>query len=473
MDTPVTIPEFATAASMTGAFRLREASPVEALEAALRRSRHVDARLNAFLCFDAEQALAAAKASEARWLRGAPLSELDGVPLVLKDTDHFRGQKRRSGSLSNADVPVSAFDSPHVEGLRAAGVVVFARTAMADLGWKALGDSPLGGVTRNPWNPALTPGGSSAGSAVAVATGCSPVATGTDGGGSIRIPAAFTGVFGIKPTLGRVPSLRDSPFADMVVQGVLSASVEDAFVTLELMSRPNRRDPFAAPAAHATFRGGPGLSVEGLRVAVSPGFGVLDVGPEREEAVEAVAGLLEARGAVVSRNDPPVCLGVDELTVLWASRMLAATVGLTRGQIEGLDPDLAALVEAGRAMPAAAVQAAENRRRLQMRQMLDFMGGCDILLSAVTPVAPFAAGAGVNTPDAAAYPTWFHWARLGWLLNVVGLPAASYPWGLDRGGLPVGIQVAANPFREDLVRCVSLELERHAPVRLPDNGLWQ
>jgi aspartyl-tRNA(Asn)/glutamyl-tRNA(Gln) amidotransferase subunit A len=108
-----------------------------------------------------------------------------------------------------------------------------------------------------------------------------------------------------------------------------------------------------------------------------------------------------------------------------------------------------------------------------MRQMLDFMSGCDILLSAVTPVPPFVAGAGVNTPDAAAYPTWFHWARLGWLLNVVGLPAASYPWGLDRGGMPVGIQVAANPFREDLVRCVSLELERHAPVRLPDNGLWQ
>lgn len=472
MDKPERIPEFATVSSMAGAFRSRGASPVEALEAALRRSRHVDERLNAFLCFDAEQALASARASEARWLRGAPLSALDGVPLVLKDTDHFRGQRRRSGSLSNEDVAASAFDSPHVEGLRAAGAVVFARTAMADLGWKALGDSPLSGVTRNPWNPALTPGGSSAGSAVAVATGCSPVATGTDGGGSIRIPAAFTGIYGIKPTLGRVPSLRDSPFADMVVQGVLSACVEDAFLALELMARPSRRDPFAAPAAHVGFRSEPARSPEGLRVAVSPGFGIMDVGEERRDAVEAAARLLEARGAVVSRRDPPVCLDVDELTVLWASRMLAATVGLTRAQIDRLDPDLSALIEAGRAMPAATVQAAENRRRLQMRQMLDFMGGFDVLLSAVTAVAPFAAGAGIGSPDAAAYPTWFHWARLGWLLNVVGLPAASYPWSVDRGGLPVGIQIAANPFREDLVRCVSLELERSAPVRLPDDALW-
>ncbi len=190
---------------------------------------------------DRDGARIAAEASEKRWAKGEPLSPLDGVPVSIKDNQAVAGQPRTSGSLANRDLAPMTEDSPHVARLREAGAVLFARTDMPDSAWKAVCDSPLSGITRNPWNPELTPGGSSGGAAVAVATGCSPIATGSDGGGSVRIPAAFTGTYGIKPTTGRIPGISEAP--DISAIGPLSRTVADAALALSVMCRPDASDP--------------------------------------------------------------------------------------------------------------------------------------------------------------------------------------------------------------------------------------
>jgi aspartyl-tRNA(Asn)/glutamyl-tRNA(Gln) amidotransferase subunit A len=196
---------FLSASELSKRFGNRSLSPVELLDIILARAERVQPCLNPFRMIGAERVREAARASERRWAAGKPLSPMDGVPIAIKDNQAMVGERRTAGSRALECLPPAAEDAPHVARLREAGALLYARTTMPDLAWKAVNDSPLSGVTRNPWSPALTPGGSSGGSAVAVATGCGPIATGSDGGGSIRIPAAFTGIYGIKPTTGRVP----------------------------------------------------------------------------------------------------------------------------------------------------------------------------------------------------------------------------------------------------------------------------
>ncbi len=264
-----------SATELTQQFRQSALSPVEVLEAALACAETVQARLNPFRLLDAEPAREAARASERRWAEGEPLSALDGVPVAIKDNQAVAGQTCAFGSRANQHLPPATEDAPHVARLREAGAVLYARTTMPDFAWKAVTDSPLTGVTRNPWDPALTPGGSSGGSAVAVATRCTPIATGSDGGGSIRIPAAFTGIYGIKPTTGRVPGVSESP--DISAIGPLTRTVADAALALSVMCRPDRGDPLAAALMMRDFVAETGRGVEGLRVAVSAtcGYAIL------------------------------------------------------------------------------------------------------------------------------------------------------------------------------------------------------
>ena len=272
-----------------------------------------------------------ARASERRWRDGTPLSGLDGVPSVIKDNHAFAGQKKTSGSRSNEHLPAVTEDALHVARLREAGAVIFARTNMPDLGWKGVNDSPLHGVTRNPWNPALTPGGSSGGSAVAVATGCAVLATGGDGGGSIRIPAAFTGTYGIKPTTGRIPGLYDSPAGDLVAPGPITRSVADAALALALMCRADPRDPMAAALTLPDFVADSSRGVEGLRIAVSASCGFADIEASRLGPLQEAARALAQAGAIVVEADPPAWNIQREFVQIWEAAYASALAGMPGG----------------------------------------------------------------------------------------------------------------------------------------------
>lgn len=461
-----------TAAELAEAYRTRRLSPVEVVEAALARARAVQEALCPFRLVDEAGARAAAAASAARWARGETLSALDGVPVAIKDNHAARGMPKQSGSRTREAV-AEAEDAPMVARLREAGAVILGRTTMPDLGWKGVTDSPLTGVTRNPWNPDRTPGGSSGGAAVAVATGVCPIATGGDGGGSIRIPAGFTGVFGLKPTSGRVPGLYDSPAGDLVAPGPLARRVADAALALAWMCRPDGRDPVASavPAPHypALLQEGVG----GLAVAVSPTLGFAPpVDAVRLAALEGAAAALARAGARVTWEDPPLWSMRAGFATLWEASYAAAVMATPAERLALFDPGLLDVARRGLATPAVAERLAQAERTRLTHAMVAFHQRFELLLCPTLPIGAFRAGHGVNTPDPVRWPEWYDWTPYTWPFNLTRQPCASIPWGLDGEGLPVGVQLVALHFREDLVLRAAAVLEAANPMPMPEDGRW-
>ena len=462
---------FLTATELASRFRARSLSPVEVMDATLSRAGAVQSRLNAFRLIGGEHALAAAHTSEARWAAGAPLSPLDGIPVAIKDNQAVAGQPLTAGSRALERLPVTEEDAPHVARLREAGAILYARTTMPDFAWKAVTDSPLSGVTRNPWNPRLTPGGSSGGSAMAVATGCGPIATGSDGGGSIRIPAAFTGIHGIKPTSGRIPGIGESP--DFSAIGPLTRSVADAALALSIMCRPDRGDPLAAALIVPDFVAEARRGVKGLRIAVSATCGHARIDPARHAPLEEAAKAFIDAGAEVRRADPPIRNIRDAYVTLCEVAFAGVVAGMPGERMALLDPGLIETARRGMMTSAAVARQAEVERVRLIKEFAAFFTEYDLLLTPCVPIAPFAAGHNINTPDRMAFPEWYDWTPYTWVFNAAKLPAASYPWGCDAARLPQAVQVAAAHFREDLVLRASAVLEAHTPIAHPRDTLWR
>jgi aspartyl-tRNA(Asn)/glutamyl-tRNA(Gln) amidotransferase subunit A len=261
------------AADLLRLYRSKQLSPVEVVEAALARIERFDGDVNAFCLVDGEGALQAARESEARWQAGKPAGLLDGVPATIKDLVLTKGWPTRRGSKTIDPAGPWEEDAPVVARLREAGAVLLGKTTTPEFGWKGVTDNPLTGITRNPWNTGRTPGGSSGGAAVAAALGMGALHIGTDGGGSIRIPAGFTGIFGHKPSFGRVPAYPPSPFATVAHVGPMTRTVEDAALMLTVLSKPDARDWFALPYEARDYRIGLHEGIEGLRIAYSPALG--------------------------------------------------------------------------------------------------------------------------------------------------------------------------------------------------------
>ncbi|HKP65749.1 MAG TPA: amidase family protein, partial [Casimicrobiaceae bacterium] len=224
-----------SAVELLDGYRQKAFSPVDVARDCLTQIERHGAALNAFVHVDAEGALAAARASEGRWRRGAPAGALDGVPVTIKDLILTRGMPTRRGSKALDATGPWETDAPVTARLREAHAVILGKTSTPEMGWKAVTDSPLLGVARNPWKPAMTPGGSSGGAGIAAATGMGALHVGTDGGGSIRIPASFCGIFGLKPSFGRVPAWPLSPFGTVAHTGPMTRSVEDAAIMLNVI----------------------------------------------------------------------------------------------------------------------------------------------------------------------------------------------------------------------------------------------
>lgn len=450
-----------TATRMLELFRKRALSPVEAARAVLARIRAHDPAVNAYCLVDEATTLAAARASEERWSRGEPKGLVDGVPVAIKDVFLTRGWPTLKGSKVVDPAGPWEADAPAVAALRRNGMVPSGKTTTPELGWCGVTDSPLTGVTRNPWDPTKTAGGSSGGSAAAVPLGMGPLTLGTDAGGSIRIPAAFCGIFGHKPTHGRAPMWPPSPFYPLAHVGPMTRTVEDAALLLDVLAEPDARDA-TLPPPESAYREALGRGAAGLRIAWCPRLGEAPVDPEIAEATAQAARAFEALGAQVEEvPGPGFADPVSAFEVLFYGGAAQALRARSAEERSHMTPGLVAMAErfesAGlldaTGAAVARLELIETTGRLHERY--------DLLLSPALPIPAFEAGREV--PEGWPQPRWHGWTPTTYPYNLTGQPACSLPCGFTRAGLPIGLQIVGARHRDDLVLAAAHAYERAHP----------
>ncbi|AXH96541.1 amidase [Ornithinimicrobium avium] len=425
-------------------------TPLEATEAALAAVHEHDPAVNAMVLLDEEAALAAAREATDRWVQGRPLGPADGIPTTVKDLLPTRGWPTLRGSRLVDEAGPWEEDAPAVARLREAGAVLLGKTTTPEFGWKGVTDSPRHGATGNPWGAGLTAGGSSGGSAAAVGLGMGAWSVGTDGGGSVRIPAAFTGTVALKPTFGRIPLYPPSPYGTLAHAGPMTRTVRDAALMMDLLTGPDSRDWHALAPPAGSFLDGLDDGVAGLRVAWSPTLGLGGNDPEVEALVTAAVQVLADAGAHVERVDPGLEDPVDAFHVLWFTGAAKVLEGYGRGAIDQVDPGLAAAVrEHGLGASAADyLDAVAVRMDLGVR-MGAFHQRWDLLLTPTMPVAAFE----VARPAPRDWPSdlWTSWTPYTYPFNMTQQPALSLPCGLTADGRPVGLQVVGPRHADALV----------------------
>jgi aspartyl-tRNA(Asn)/glutamyl-tRNA(Gln) amidotransferase subunit A len=433
------------AAELSRAFARGDLSPVDLVGQVLERADRLQPHLNFLVARDRDGALAAAHASEARWRKGEPLSPIDGLPIAIKDTTPVDGWPTRIGSHATDDTP-AAEDAPVVARLRAAGMAIIGKSTTPEFGWKALTDSPLQGITRSPWNLGHTPGGSSGGASAMTAAGVGPFNHGNDGGGSIRIPAAHTGLVGLKPSFGRIPQHpADSPFADVVSQGVLARSVLDTALALNVTAGPDPRDWRSLPRDPRDYTVGLDDGVRGWRLGLSLDLGHVRADPEVRALVEAAARRFEALGAHVEDVGPLLDPLQHAFEPLWIGSFAVRLRQIPTQLHDKLDPGFRAAAEKGMSITLAAYARAYEARSKLARDLALWHERYDLLLAPVTPTAAPPVETLYNSD---AFPRWTKGAPYTLPFNLTGQPAASMPAGLTAAGLPVGLQIVG-PLHAD------------------------
>lgn len=446
-------------------FRAGTLSPVEVTRAALDRIHALQPRYNAFAWIGAEQALAAARASEQRWLRGAPLGRVDGLPTTVKDLLLCRGWPTRRGSLTVAPDQPWDEDSASVARLREQGAVFLGKTTTPEFGWKGVTDSPLTGVTVNPWNPALTPGGSSGGAAVAAAFGMGVLHLATDGGGSIRIPAAMCGLFGFKPTFGVVPVHPHTPALTLWHQGPIARTVDDAALMLSVIAGAEPRDFYAMPSHGIDFSQLPDGGLRGLRIAYSRTLGYARVDAEVAGCVDAAVAELAALGAVVEDIDLVLEDPISIMQPLWSVALAIGLEAMTGAQRAQLDPPVRDLAAPGFTMSALHYRAIERQREALARRMNLLHDKFDLLVTPQLATTAFAAGHEV--PPGSGLERWWEWSPFTYPFNLTQQPAATVPCGFTAGGLPVAMQLVGQRCADTQVLRAARAWEAAHPFRLP------
>jgi aspartyl-tRNA(Asn)/glutamyl-tRNA(Gln) amidotransferase subunit A len=468
MSTPTDLAD-CTASQLLALYRSGQASPVHATQAVLARIDRHNPTLRAFCLVDHEAALASARASEVRWHQGTPCGPLDGVPASIKDLILTRGWPTLRGSHTvNPDQPWDV-DAPATARLREAGAVLLGKTTTPEFGCKGETNSPLTGVTRNPWNPAKTPGGSSGGTAAAVAAGMGPLSVGTDGAGSVRIPAAFCGNFGLKPSFGRVPAYPLSPFGSVAHLGPHTMSVRDAALMMNVIKQPDARDWTSLPPDSTDCLDGLEDGIRGWRVAYSPTLGYArNVHPEVAAAIEAAVMQMADLGAVVEQVDPGFEDPLEITTGLWFLGAWTVWNTLTTGQQALADPDFRAEAEIGGRYSALQVQQLHQRRGLLGSHMRQFMQRFDLLVTPTVAVPAFdarPAGHSPMTPEA-----MLGWTPFSYPFNLTQQPACTIPCGLTREGLPIGLQIVGPMFGDAQVLRAARAYEHLNPIPRPRLG---
>jgi aspartyl-tRNA(Asn)/glutamyl-tRNA(Gln) amidotransferase subunit A len=457
-----------TATELLDLYASGEASPVETAQAVLERIERVDPAINAFCLVAGDEAIAAARASEQRWQRGEPVGPLDGVPVTIKDLILTAGWPTRRGSHTVDPDQRWDVDAPATARLREAGAVLIGKTTTPEFGCKGETNSSLTGITRNPWDPTKTSGGSSGGTAAAVAAGLGPVGIGTDGAGSVRIPAAFCGNVGLKPSFGRVPAFPLSPFGTVSHLGPHTMSVADAALMMNVLKQPDARDWTSLPPDDSDYLAGLDGGVAGLRVAYSPTLGYATVDPEVATEVEAGVRDLASAGALVEQIDPGFADPLEITTGLWFLGAWTLWNTLTPDQQAVTDPDFAAQAELGSHLSALQVQRLVLRRGDLGSHMRQFMQRFDLLVTPTVAVPAFEARPAGHTPMAP--DAMLGWTPFSYPFNLTQQPAITVPCGLTAAGLPVGLQIVGPMFADALVLRAARAYERIRPVARPTIG---
>ena len=446
---------FLSAHELLAAYRDGSLSPVTAVEATLQRIERYGEPINAYVLVDADSARAQAEEAAFHWEAGAPRGMLEGVPVAIKDVLPVAGWPTRHGSPACADAPPESEDAVAVDRLREHGAVFVGKTRTWEFAWHGRVDRPVEEVVPNPWNPQYSTAGSSSGSAAAVATGLCSFALGTDSGGSVRGPASFCGVVGIKPSHARVPVYPPSPMMDMEHIGVLARNAADAALMLSVVAGYHHRDPHSWPFPSVDLRKTMEEPVQGLRIGASVDLGFANPDQDVIDVFDDVLKKLGDLGLAVTQLPIEVEESYDTTTTIYTP-MAMASLDQVRLDKEALaDPLVRELAEESATLSSRAYFRAQQKRLEMCRRFSEAFERLDLIV----------------TPTMESLPNRLDEPSPDMLLNRVfdmtGQPSVSVPVGFSRGRLPIGVQIVAPMGRDELVLRVAHAMERLFPPRKP------
>jgi aspartyl-tRNA(Asn)/glutamyl-tRNA(Gln) amidotransferase subunit A len=459
-----------TVRQMIVGYRAGSFTPVDVIDDVISALEVTDASCNVVVTDMYDSARCEAEKASAAWASGQPVGVLTGVPVTVKDLLFVAGVPAHAGALALKRF-VPDVDSAVVSSLRSAGAIITCKTTTCEAGYKLTADSLVSGTTRNPWRLDRTSGGSSGGAAAAVAAGCGPLAIGTDGVGSIRVPSAFCGVFGIKPTFGlvpRAPSFFPPSWGSLAHTGSIGRTVADVALLLEVIAGYDARDEASLPLPHRTFDTKPN-SLMGLRIGFSPDMGYAPVEPDVRTAFQAAVDVIANCGAETIPDRPGLDPGLLEavLKPIAFTEQAAAVMSRKADELEQCEAEYQSVVSAGRTYSGIEYIDARHRRAVMRTRFLDLFGRVDAFLTPTVAVTAFPAGTiGVDTIDGRPVDPHLGWSPFSWPINLVGLPAANISCGFDSDGLPIGLQIVSPWLREDTVFRIAAAYEAaRGPIR--------
>lgn len=445
-----------SAVELAAAVRARKVSPVEVTKAVLERIERLNPKLNAFCNVTADEALSAARKLETAIARGDDVGPLAGVPVSIKDLLYVKDTRITFGSKLFENY-VATEDAPVVERLRRAGAVIVGITNSPEFGWKGVTDNRVFGIARNPWNLELTPGGSSGGASSAVAAGLGPIGIGTDGGGSLRIPGAFTELVGYKASFGRVPNYPGGSVDSLRHTGPLTRTVADTALTLDVLAGPDDRDPNSLPADATTttmmksYLASLDQGVRGLSVGYSATLGYAWVDPEIAAIAADAARHFASTGAKVEEIEIDWGNCYDVWSIFFYGGIAARVAAFPKEKRDLLDPGLAPIVERGLKLSAVDYVNALVERNLFWQKVRRTFEKYDLLLTPTLSVPPFAVGRDKPQMPAGPDGTELRWSPFTYPFNMTGQPAISVPCGRTKADLPVGLQIIGRRFADATV----------------------
>ena len=436
---------FLSAVGLAEMIRTKQISPVEYTSALLARIDAMEPKVNAFVHLAADQAMDAARAAEAKLMSGERIGRLHGVPVTIKDLAITKDMPTQQGSfIFQGHQP--AEDAPIVPRIKDEGAIILGKTATSEFGWTGVSHSPLTGITHNPWKFGYNAGASSAGAGAGCAAGYGPLHQGSDGAGSIRMPSHFCGVFGLKPSFGRVPYYPVSTGDMTSHNGPLTRTVADAALFLEVMAGPHPLDYTTLEAGPAAYHARLHEGVKGRRIAYSPDLGHARVDPEVAALVKAAARRFSELGAIVEEVPTPwAAPGPELIRFFWSAHLTRLKPQLEKWESR-MDPGLVACIKASNNVSIAEYQAARERKMAYIAGIHRWFEGWDFLLTPSVSVAAFPAERLMPAHWPQHEWDWVSWAEFSYPFNMSWNPAASVPCGFTSEGLPVGLQIVGRRF---------------------------